>query len=105
MAASRWWILGGLALALAVAALSLFASPNPDGLERVARDQGFEDRAIDPPAGRLPFASVFEGYTLRGLEQPAVAKVFAGFAGTLLVFGGAWGIGAWVRRARKRVDS
>ena len=38
----RYFILGGIALSLALAIfLSPFASPHPDGLERVAEDKGF----------------------------------------------------------------
>ena len=59
MKQTRWiWI--GLAVALAVGALlSLAASAAPDGLERVAEDQGFLETAVGAPllqlaAARLP---------------------------------------------------
>ena len=51
-----WWFLGiGLLVALMVAGvLSGFASDDPDGLERVSIDQGFDQAAADSAVGRLP---------------------------------------------------
>ena len=44
----RWWWVAGLAIAaLVVIVLAPLASPDPDGLERVAEDQGFLERARD----------------------------------------------------------
>jgi hypothetical protein len=69
-----------LALGLAVA-LAPFASSSPDGLERVAADQGFAARA-EP----------------RDAPAAAVAEGVAAFAGTLLVFALATGVAAARRR-------
>jgi hypothetical protein len=87
-----------LALAVAIGlgtAASPFASSSPDGLERVADDEGFLDK------GRL--ASVQEhspiaDYAAPGISDERVATGVAGFAGTLLVFGLAAGAGTVVRR-------
>ncbi len=98
---SKWrWVLFGLGFALVVALVSPFASSDPDGLERVANDQGFIERETSGWASKLPFASVFSGYALRGLAEPGVAKAMAGVAGTLVVFGVAWGTGVALRRRR-----
>jgi cobalt/nickel transport protein len=87
-----WWVGLGTSLAIAVL-LSPFASPNPDGLDRVAQDHGFESKAIeDAPATRLPFAQIFDEYALRGVPTP-LATPLAGLAGTLAAFGLAWGAG------------
>jgi hypothetical protein len=86
------------ALAVAIglgAAASPFASSSPDGLERVAGDQGFLDR------GRV--AAVQEhaparDYGVPGVSDARVATGLAGFAGTLLVFALVSGAGVLARR-------
>ena len=86
--------LAALAVALVMAALaSPFASSAPDGLERVAADQGFVDR------GRTQDAPVPD-YGMPGVEDPRVATGLAGFAGTLAVFALGAGLTALVRRPR-----
>lgn len=84
----------GLGAALLIGIfLSPFASGNPDGLNRVAADHGFEDKAAtDVPAHRLPFYSIFDGYALRGVPE-AIATPLAGLVGTLATFAIAWGAG------------
>ncbi|EAZ92256.1 PDGLE domain-containing protein [Crocosphaera chwakensis] len=91
---NRLFIFTGLGIALIIAVfVSPFASSDPDGLERVAQDLEFEDRAIeDAPANKLPFYTVFEEYALRGVPE-AVATPLAGLAGTVVTFGLAWGAG------------
>ncbi|MDJ0844268.1 PDGLE domain-containing protein [Crocosphaera sp.] len=91
---NRSFILTGIGIALIVAVfVSPFASSDPDGLERVAQDLEFEDKAIeDAPANQLPFYSVFEEYALRGVPE-SVATPLAGLAGTVITFGVAWGAG------------
>jgi cobalt/nickel transport protein len=90
----RWFVLTGLGLALLIAVvLSPFASQDPDGLDRVAEDHGFAEKAApDPIAKKLPFAAVFEEYSLQGVPAQ-IATPMAGLAGTLVTFGLAWGIG------------
>lgn len=84
----------GLGIALLIAIfLSPFASGNPDGLDRVAGDHGFDARATEnPPAHSLPFYSIFEEYALRGVPEQ-IATPLAGLVGTLVTFGLAWGAG------------
>jgi cobalt/nickel transport protein len=91
---NRAFIFTGLGAALLVAIfLSPLASSNPDGLNRVAADHGFEKRAAESPvAHKLPFYSVFEAYALRGVPD-AIATPLAGGVGTLVTFGLAWGAG------------
>ena len=81
----------GLGVALIIAAVvSPFASSNPDGLNRVAEDLGFTDKEhSEPLATKLPFASVFDGYALRGAPA-VVATPVAGVIGALSAFGVAW---------------
>ena len=87
----------GLVLSLIIAVfLSPFASPDPDGLDRVAEDLQFSQKE-DPNAlgSQLPFARIFDGYALKGVPE-GVATPLAGFLGTLATFGIAWGIGKLV---------
>jgi cobalt/nickel transport protein len=89
--------LGGLALALAVAGLlSPWASPWPDGLERVAERLGFQARASDRPvlAGPLP------DYQLPDAGEAGWSTAAAGVIGTLVVFGGTCLLGYALTRRR-----
>ena len=87
-----WWVMG-LLLALGVALLSPLASPHPDGLERVAEDEGFLDQAQDAPYEVIP------DYAFPGIENEAVATIVAGLAGTALLFVLGYGL-AWLLRRR-----
>jgi cobalt/nickel transport protein len=98
MKKSRWiWI--GLAAALAVGALlSLAASPAPDGLERVAEDQGFLGRAAGTPLLLPPLAD----YLFPGIADERLATGLAGFLGTLVLFSVGYGVGWALRLGRRR---
>jgi hypothetical protein len=87
-----WWVIG-LLLALGIALLSPLASSDPDGLERVAEDTGFLDRAEDAPYEVIP------DYAFPGIENPAVSTIVAGLIGTLLLFGVGYGL-AWLLHRR-----
>lgn len=91
---NRVFMLTGLGVALGIGVLlSPFASKYPDGLDRVAEDLKFSDRAVaEAPAKKLPFYAVFDEYALRGVPE-AVATPLAGLVGTLATFGLAWGMG------------
>ncbi|MFM7478279.1 MAG: PDGLE domain-containing protein, partial [Microcystis aeruginosa] len=70
----------GLVLSLIIAVfLSPFASPDPDGLDRVAEDLQFSQKE-DPNAlgHQLPSARIFDGYALKGVPE-GVATPLAGF--------------------------
>ena len=90
------------ALALAVGlgfGLSPYASASPDGLEKVAGEQGFLE------TGRL--ASIQEDspipdYAFPGIEDERLATGMAGFVGTLVVFLAAFAL-AYALRRRDRV--
>jgi cobalt/nickel transport system permease protein len=77
----------GLLVALVIALFSPFASPQPDGLEYVAEQQGFLDRAIDPVYEVLP------DYTVPNIASPVATTMLAVALGTLLVFAMAWVVG------------
>lgn len=82
----KWWH-GALILALLLAVLSPLASSSPDGLERVAEDQGFIERARDA------FFNLIPDYVLPGIPHEALATILAGVIGTLLIFGIVYGLG------------
>jgi len=86
-----WWIVG-LAIALAVTLLSPLASPRPDGLERVAEDQGFIDAAEEP------FYEIMPDYLVPGIASASLGTTLAGAVGALIVFGIALGAGYALRR-------
>jgi cobalt/nickel transport system permease protein len=83
----------GLAIAIALAVVSPLASADPDGLERVAEDVGFLDRAVDAPYSIIP------DYVVPGVSNEAVATILAGVIGLLMVFAVAYGIARLRRRA------
>ena len=101
----RLWILTGLGSALIIAVfLSPFASPNPDGLDRVSKDLNFERNATENPLShRLPFRHLFEEYSVKGVPA-AIATPLAGLIGTLATFGLAWGIGKLATAANPPIN-
>lgn len=89
-----WWLIG-LLIALAVTLFSPLASPYLDGLERVAEDKGFIDRAQDAPYEIVP------DYVFPGIADERAATIMAGLIGTLVVFGLGYGL-AWILRRRAK---
>ena len=93
MNSRKWWLIA-LLLCLGVATISPLASSSPDGLERVAEDQGFLDLGLDPRFEVIP------DYVFPGVENEALATILAGWIGTLLLFALGYGMG-WIVRARR----
>ncbi len=90
---SAAWVGVGLALALVVAALSPLASSDPDGLEKVAAQYNFLDKAAAPLYNLLP------DYTIPFIANEVVGGIMAIALGTLVVFGVVFLIGRAQRRA------
>ncbi len=92
---SRFALFGFLiALALALF-VSPFASPWPDGLERVAEDKGFIDR------GNLQyFRAPIPDYLLPGIRQEKLATALAGGLGTVGMLAVGYGLGLVIRRTK-----
>lgn len=86
------WI-AGLVVAIGIAIASPLASRFPDGLEWVAKQQGFLTNAHGAPYQIIP------DYVLPGVQNEALATILAGIVGVLLVFGVAFGIG-YARRSK-----
>ncbi len=95
---TRGIMLGGLALAAAVAGLiAPLASTAPDGLERVALDLNFANLAAANPWAIAP------DYSVGGIGWPALAAALAGVAGVLLVFVSSYLVGRTATvKVRKR---
>lgn len=93
--ANNVFVFVGLAIALSIAAfLSPIASQDPDGLDRVAEDLKFNDRAIEQPITKdMPTAQIFDEYSLKAVSDEKLSTGIAGILGTLLTFGLTWGIG------------
>jgi len=79
--ASANWVAVGLGISVIVAIFSFAASPDPDGLERVAENTGFLDKALDP------FYNLLPDYTIPFISNPLISGILAVVVGTLLVFG------------------
>ncbi|MCC7206828.1 MAG: energy-coupling factor ABC transporter permease [Anaerolineae bacterium] len=75
------WVAVGLLIALAVAFASPLASPHPDGLERVAEDQGFIEAAQGPAYEILP------DYQAPFVQNEALATILSGVIGVGVVAG------------------
>jgi cobalt/nickel transport system permease protein len=92
---ARYWWVAGLAIAGVVAALAAaFASRDPDGLNAIAIEQGFEE------AGKDPGFQVLPGYTIPGLEGTS-STVVAAFVGIALVLLLVFLLGRLLARRRK----
>jgi hypothetical protein len=92
------FILIGIAAAVAlVVFLAPNANPNPDGLQKVAADQGIDSDARDHALADGPLAD----YGLSGIDNRYVGTWVAGLTGVALTFVVGAGLVFVVRRARR----
>lgn len=90
----KWWLIAFI-FCMGVATLSPLASSSPDGLERVAEDKGFISLAGSSPI------SVIKDYVFPGIHNQALATILAGWLGTVVVFGLAFGVTWLIIRFRQ----
>jgi ABC-type Fe3+ transport system permease subunit len=91
----RWWWVAGIAIAaLVVIVLAPLASSDPDGLERVAEDQGFIGLAQNL------FAGLLGDYAIPGVDNAWLSTVLAGLLGVAIVLGVVLLLGRLVARRR-----
>ncbi|MFF8985160.1 energy-coupling factor ABC transporter permease [Streptomyces globisporus] len=91
-----FWITGLVSAFLLAGFVSFYASANPDGLERVAGDQGFDEKAEEHGAADSPLAD----YGVGDIENARLSGGLAGVIGvsaTVVVGTGVF----WVVRRRK----
>ena len=102
----RWFLGVGSVLALIVAGvLSGFAASDPDGLERTAIDEGFDETVEEHALADSPLAD----YAVAGVEDERLSTGLAGVIGvalTALVAGGLfYGIRQYGRARRAKEPS
>ena len=92
---TRTFVVIGLLVTLLIAGFgSYYASSHPDGLEFVAEETGFGDRAEDSATADSPLAD----YQVEGVDDERLSGGLAGVVGVLLVLVLAGGITYVVRR-------
>jgi hypothetical protein len=95
----RSLVIAGLVLSSVLAASSAWlADDAPDGMSKVARDEGFADRQTDHVLDDSPVA----GYRIEKIDDEGVGTATAGLLGTFLTFSLAIGAAGAVRLRRKR---
>lgn len=67
-------------ITILLAILSPFASNNPDGLEKVAIEKGFDKKEVKS-------ASIFGDYAIPPVKNDFLSKGLSGILGTFSVFG------------------
>ena len=90
---SSAFVLGGRSLVLVIRGFSPLASSRPDGLEFVAGQGGFLDKALEPLYSILP------DYTVPFIQNPSATTIAAVLFGALIVFVIAWVIGRRTAKA------
>ena len=90
-----WWIAGLMIAALIVVVLAPLASPDPDGLERVAEDHGFLGNAQNA------LYSIIPDYSVPGVGGN-LSTILAGLIGVLVVFGLMMLLGRVLARRRRQ---
>jgi len=79
MNSKKTWLVA-LAICLLLATISPLASSAPDGLEKVAEDNGFSEAGHNSPL------SIVADYVFPGVRNEILATILAGWLGTALVF-------------------
>ena len=94
------WV--GIVAALVLAGVvSFYASSSPDGLEKVATDEGFIDSAEDSGTADSPLAD----YGTSGVEDERLSVGIAGVLGVFVTFAAAGGIFWLVARKNPKSES
>jgi hypothetical protein len=90
----RWWVAGIAIAILVVVLLAPRASSDPDGLNRVATDNGFIGQAENV------FSGVLGGYRIPGIGDPAVSTIVSGLLGLAIILGLVFLIGRVLARRK-----
>jgi len=96
------FVAAGLLVAVALAFLvSPLASSEPDGLSKVAIEQGFDSTARDHALADGPLA----GYAVRGVSDAGLSKGLSGIVGVTVCFAVGTGVMVVVRRSRRKAGA
>ena len=96
---ARYWWVAGLAIAGVIAAVAAaFASGDPDGLDWVSIEQGFDE------AGQEPGFEILPDYTIPGIDG-TVSTIIAGVVGIAIVFALMLLLGRLLARRRSRAQA
>jgi cobalt/nickel transport system permease protein len=97
----RLFLVGGLLVAVGLGLfVSGFASPAPDGLNKVAEDNGFAAKARQHLFENGPLA----GYAVKGVDNQRLGKGLSGLIGVLVTFGVGLTLFALLRATRSGRD-
>ncbi len=84
MKSTRLLVIGGLLLTIGLALfVSPWASSEPDGLEKVATDNGFIAEADEHALADSPVAD----YSVDGVDNERVSTALSGLIGVMVTFG------------------
>ncbi|WP_030374374.1 energy-coupling factor ABC transporter permease [Streptomyces rimosus] len=92
----RVWLAGVAAALVCAGGLSYYASTSPDGLEKVARDQGIDAKAEEHAAKDSPLAD----YSVKDIANPRLSGGLAGVIGVGATLAVGTGVFVVVRRRR-----
>ncbi|WP_336052095.1 energy-coupling factor ABC transporter permease [Streptomyces sp. CA2R101] len=98
--ARRVWLAGLAAALVCAGGISYYASASPDGLEKVAHDQGIDAKARDHAAKDSPLAD----YSVKDITDPRLAGGLAGVIGVGATLAVGTGVFVVLRR-RRNADS
>jgi PDGLE domain len=93
-------VVGLLVAATLATVVGQWASSEPDGLNKVARDQGFASTEKDHAFDDSPVA----GYEVDGVENDGMSKALSGLLGVVVTFVVGAGLFATMR-ARRREEA
>ncbi|WP_129295929.1 energy-coupling factor ABC transporter permease [Streptomyces lydicus] len=96
----RVWLAGLAAALVCAGGISYYASASPDGLEKVAHDQGIDAKAKDHAAKDSPLAD----YSVKDITNPRLAGGLAGVIGVGATLAVGTGVFVVLRR-RRNADS
>jgi cobalt/nickel transport system permease protein len=95
------FVVAALVVTVALAMLvSPFASDSPDGLEKVAAEEGFESTATDHALADGPLAD----YGIEGIGDGPLSVALAGLVGVVLTMALAYAVSRGLRAVRGRGD-
>lgn len=92
----RLLIVGGLVAVVLAAVLSFYASSQPDGLNKVAADEGIASQEQESATSSSPLA----GYSLTGVEDERTAGAVAGIVGLGVTAAAGFGLFYLIRARR-----